>query len=177
MVLVGSGSSHFLYGSGSREIIRIPRIQIRNTAHNRVRLSLLYHTTESDCPCCITQQSPTVPAVSHNRVRLYLLYHKTESDCPCCITHKVYCPCYTYHTTESDCPCCITQQSPTPSCIIQQSLTVPAVSHNRVWLSLLYHTTESDCPCCIILYRAEFYSAQYNTRVRLRTLSHKTKSD
>ena len=82
-----------------------------------------------------------------------------------------------YQTTESDCPCCITQQSPTPSCIIQQSLTFPAVSHNRGWLSLLYHTTESDCPCCIILYRAEFYSAQYNTRVRLRTLSHKTKSD
>ena len=26
-----SGSSHFLYGSGSREMIRIPRIRIRNT--------------------------------------------------------------------------------------------------------------------------------------------------
>ena len=46
------------------------RVQLPAVSYNRVWLSLLYHTTESDCPCCITQQSPTVPAVSHNRVRL-----------------------------------------------------------------------------------------------------------
>ena len=51
---------------------------------------------------------------------------------------------------QSTTPCCIKQQSLTVPAVSHNRVQLPAVSYNRVWLSLLYHTTEADCPCCII---------------------------
>ena len=60
MILVGSGSSHFLFGSGSREIIRIP--QIRNRGFSWIRIQPFFiriwiqgndtDSTDPDPPLC-----------------------------------------------------------------------------------------------------------------------------